>query len=124
MACTSQQTVIIENIMKQYVIDELRLQDHQKLKTYLDDTFSSSVIGGIYWIPLEGQILTDVQLAHSDCQPHYFALDLTEERLSCELLVRTQARMRCDCMGYATETQRNWLIRLIDCILAELEIKS
>ncbi len=110
--------------MKQYVIDELRLQDHQKLKTYLDDTFSSSVIGGIYWIPLEGQILTDVQLAHSDCQPYYFALDLTEERLSCELLVRTQARMRCDCMGYATETQRNWLIRLIDCILAELEIKS
>ena len=110
--------------MKQYVIDELRPQDYRKLKTYLDDRYSSSVIGGIYWIALEDGILTDVQSAHRGCQPHYFALDLNEDRLACELLVRTQARMRCSCMGYATETQRNWLIRLIDGMFGELEIKT
>jgi hypothetical protein len=110
--------------MKQYVIDELRPQDYRKLKTYLDDSFGSSVIGGIYWIALEDRILTEVQSAHDGCQPHYFAVDLSEDRLACELLVRTQARMRCNCMGYATETQRNWLIRLIDAMFEELEIKT
>jgi hypothetical protein len=110
--------------MKQYVVDELRPQDYLKLKAYLEDSFGSSVIEGIYWIALEDRILTDVQLAHDSCRPHYFALDLSEDRLACELLVRTQARMRCDCMGYATETQRNWLIRLIDGMFRELEIKT
>ena len=110
--------------MKQYLIDELRPEDHRKLKTYLDNTFSKSVIGGIYWISLEDRILTDVQLAHADCRPHYFAVDLNEDRLACELLVRTQARMRCSCMGYADETQRNWLIGLIDSMFEELEIRT
>jgi hypothetical protein len=110
--------------MKQYVIDELRPQDCLKLKAYLENRFGSSVIAGIYWIALEDSILTDVQSAHDGCRPHYFALDLGENRLACELLVRTQSRMRCDCMGYATETQRNWLVRLIDDIFADLEIKT
>jgi hypothetical protein len=32
--------------------------------------------------------------------------------------------MRCDCIRYATEAQRNWLIALIDGIFNQLEIMT
>jgi hypothetical protein len=38
--------------MKQYVIDELRPEDHNKIKKYLDETYGSAEIGGIYWVPI------------------------------------------------------------------------
>lgn len=109
--------------MKQYVVDELRLTDFKKIKTYLDTNFESSDIDNLYWIPLEKNILTDDQKAHTQCHPFYFAVDVLPERLSCELLVRTRNRVRCSCMRYATEKQRNWFISLVDTIFDELAIK-
>ena len=49
-------------------------------------------------------------------------VDLDENRLACELLVRTKSRMRCDCISYATEVQRNWIVALIDDIFNQLNI--
>lgn len=108
--------------MKQYVIDELRPDDYQKLKAYLDTHFAVPGFEGLYWLPLDEQAYSDVQKTHADCQPYYFALELTPERLACELLVRTNKRVRCNCIQYATESQRNWLIRSMDDISHRLEI--
>ena len=110
--------------MKQYVIDELRLPDYKALKTYLDEQFGPSEMEGIYWIPVANDTLTDIQSAHTECQPQYVAVDLDENRLACELLVRSKNRVRCDCIHYATENQRNWLIGLIDNIFERLQIKT
>jgi len=108
--------------MKQYVIDELRAGDYETLKTYLNDHFGPAALDVIYWIPIDPDILTDVQIDHAACRPYYFAIDLDQTRLSCELLVRTKRRVRCSCIDYATEAQRNWLIDLIDTIFYQLEI--
>lgn len=35
---------------------------------------------------------------------------LEESYLSCELLVRIKNNIKCDCMGYATKEQRDWLV--------------
>jgi hypothetical protein len=110
--------------MKQYVIDELRSADYKSLKTYLDERYGPPAMGGIYWIPLETDKLTDIQSEHTDCRPQCFAVDLDDNRLACELLVRSKNRMRCDCIHYATEAQRNWLIGLIDKIFERLKIKT
>ena len=110
--------------MKQYVIDELRPEDHKALKKYLDEEYGPDTMDGIYWIPLDAGRLAPVQAQHENCRPHYLALDLESDRLACELLVRTKSRMRCDCIQYATESQRNWLIQLIDNIFDRLEIAS
>jgi hypothetical protein len=109
--------------MKQYLIDELRPQDYETIKAYMDTNFSSSEIGGIYWIPLDQNILTDVQAEHTTCQPFYFAVTLEPNLAAFELLVRSLNKMRCSCMGYATEKQRDWLIELADSIFARLDIK-
>ena len=123
-ACTLQQSVIILFFMKQYVIDELRLTDYELLKTYLSEHYGPAAMGNIYWIPVEHGLLTEVQKTHRQCQPHYFAVNLAENRMALELLVRTQSSMRCDCIRYATEAQRNWLIALIDGIFNKLAIMT
>ncbi len=110
--------------MKQYVIDELRLEDYDALKKYLDDQFGPAEMDGIYWIPLATELLADIQRQHDQCGPHLLALDLDRERIACELLVRTKTRVRCDCIQYASEQQRNWLIDLVDNIFNRLGIAS
>jgi hypothetical protein len=50
------------------------------------------------------------------------ALGLRPDRLAGELLVRTRNRVRCDCIHYADERQRNWLIQTVDAIFEKLGI--
>jgi len=106
--------------MKSYVIDELRYPDYEKIKTHLNQHYGACDLEGIYWIPLEPSLYNKVQASHSKCCPFYIVLDLSQEKLSCELLIRTKNRMRCDCISYAEETQRNWIIQLIDNMFSEL----
>jgi hypothetical protein len=108
--------------MKQYAVDELRPDDHRKLKEFLDSRFAAPGFEDLYWLPLDEELYADIQKAHSDCQPYYFALELTAERLACELLVRTNNRNRCQCIQYATENQRNWLMQVVDSWFERLEI--
>lgn len=110
--------------MKQYVVDELRPADHGKIKEYLDNEFENSVLEGLYWVPLEERLYSRVQSDHKQCQPFYLALNLEPNLLAGELLVRTQNRVRCDCIEYATAQQRSWLIALIDDMFVELDIKT
>jgi hypothetical protein len=108
--------------MKQYVIDELRSADYEKIKAYLDENYGISKLGGVYWIPLDTEMLTETQASHAECRPYYFALELGTDLMACELLVRSKSRMRCNCIGYATEIQRNWLIAVIDAMFENLGI--
>ena len=111
-------------IMKQYRIDGLDLKDHEKLKSYLDTHLGPPRLGTIYWLELEPCILTSLQKTHKNCAPHYFALELEPHFLSCEFLVRISRKVRCDCMGYATPEQREWLISTVDAILETLSITA
>ena len=116
--------MLILIVMKQYVIDELRSTDYKKLKAYFQDHFSTGSLDGIYWLPVESDLLTKAQTEHSACQPLCVAIDLEDNRVVFELLLRSQDRIRCSCMGYATEAQRNWVIQYADAILDQLEIKA
>lgn len=108
--------------MKQYVVDQLRYHDYEKLKGLLDQRYGEAAMGAVYWIPLEREVLSPTQCEHRDCQPHVAALELEETRLSLELLVRTRTRIRCSCIAYASEGQRNWLIHTVDRMLEQLGI--
>ena len=108
--------------MKQYVVDELRPEDHARLKGLLDERYAVEGFDGLYRIFLSDELLNDRQKTHPDCKPFYFALELMPDRLMCELLVRTNQRIRCDCIAYASEQQRNWLIQHVDQTLADLGI--
>ena len=108
--------------MKQYVVDELRPGDFDMLKAYLNKILDPAGFDGLYWKPVDDALLTDTQASHIHCKPLCFSLELSPESLTCELLIRTRNRMRCDCMGYATATQRNWIVEWVDSIFLELGI--
>ena len=108
--------------MKQYVIDEIRPQDYKEIKSYLDSNFGEPELGNLYWLPLNKEVLTPVQASHESCQPFVVALELEPAKLTCELLIRTRQRVRCDCIGYATEGQRNWIVDSIDAVFEKLGI--
>lgn len=115
--------MLIRFLMKQYVIDGLRYPEYQRIKAYLDVHLKASPLGGIYWLELDKDILSPVQKQHTQCSPHVFALMLEGTYLSCELLVRIEKNIKCECMAYATKTQRNWLINQTDAILEKLDIR-
>jgi hypothetical protein len=108
--------------MKQYVIDELRPGDYQKIKGYLDEHFGPADMEEIYWVPLERSLYTKDQLTHTDCHPLYLVIHLVSSSLIAELLVRTRNRIRCDCIHYVTEEQLIWLISFVDSIFSRLDI--
>jgi len=110
--------------MKQYVVDELRLDDYVKLKAFLDEHYAVSSFEGLYHIPIDESLLDGVQQSHDGCRPFYFALELSPDKLSCELLVRTRQHIRCQCIQYATERQRNWLIAWVDAEFDRLGISA
>ena len=114
--------MIIRSGMKQYVIDGLQRKDYHTLKEYFDKYLEPASINGVYWLTLERDILTPVQADHESCGPHVFALMLDKNSLSCELLVRIKKNIKCDCMGYATREQRDWLMNQTDAILEKLSI--
>jgi hypothetical protein len=110
--------------MKQYVIDELRPADYQKIKDYLDTHFGPAEMKDIYWIPLDPELYDREQSAHKDCHPLYFSIHLNPESIVGELMVRTKNRIRCDCIRYADDAQLNWFISFVDSIFTRLEIKT
>jgi len=114
--------MLIKFDMKQYVIDGFSLQDYHTLKEYFDMHLEAASVDGIYWFELERDVLTPVQSDHESCRPHVFALMLENTYLSCELLVRIKTNIKCDCMGYATKEQRDWLIDQTDAIFETLSI--
>ncbi len=117
-------SVLNLTVMKQYVIDELRLEDYDKLNEHLVQRFGPADLGGVFWIPIDSGHLTETQDSHADCKPFYFAVELQESTLSCELLVRTRDRIRCDCIAYANRTQRNWIVKVIDGVFEQLDIHT
>ena len=110
--------------MKQYVIDEIRPGDYHEIVQYLDTSYGPVEMGGIYWIPISAELLTEIQRAHTDCQPFYFAIELEEKRLALEFLVRTKNRIRCACIGYASRDQRIWIMEAVDAIFEKLDIAT
>jgi hypothetical protein len=108
--------------MKQYVIDELRPKDQEKIKAYMDEYFGPADMGDIYWIPVDPLLYDQKQSSHEECHPLYFAVQLSSTTFVVELLVRTKNSIRCDCIQYATQDQFLWLIRIVDAIFERLEI--
>jgi hypothetical protein len=108
--------------MKQYRIDELRPKDYEDIKAYLDEHYGTSPMEGVYWIPLDSDLLDEIQAAHDDCQPFYFAAILEPTSLSFELLIRTRNRIRCNCIHYANAAQRESIVACAEAIFEELKI--
>lgn len=109
--------------MKQYVFDQLRESDYMKILEFLGKNAQESVFDDIFWIELPQGLYNDTQKEHSNCRPFRFAVNLTRNRVEFELLIRTPQVIRCACIGYADQKQRDYILAYADKMLEDLGIK-
>ncbi|MFH1033262.1 MAG: hypothetical protein V1806_02035 [Pseudomonadota bacterium] len=110
--------------MRALVLDELRRPDVEKLAQHLGETLHPSAMEGVYWLEMPPDLLSPEQVAHAECGPHRVALVLEEDSLRLELLVRAHQSLRCNCTGYASPAQRQFLLGYVDRLIAELELST
>ncbi|MDA8306702.1 MAG: hypothetical protein M0Z81_07740 [Deltaproteobacteria bacterium] len=109
--------------MKQYVIDQLREADYDKILGFLQKNADASEFGDVFWVRLPADLYTDVQKEHEKCRPFCFAVNLSPKQAAFEMLVRSRQVLRCSCIAYADARQRDYIIDYADRMLDELKIK-
>ncbi len=110
--------------MKQYVLDEIARPDLERIKAYLDGKAKPSGLEGLWWVELTGELLSDEQSSHPECQPHRFAVELGRTSLRFELFIRSNRHLRCSCAGYANEPQRAWILHFADRLVEDLQLRT
>ncbi|MFC1837509.1 hypothetical protein ACFLYW_02380 [Thermodesulfobacteriota bacterium] len=110
--------------MRQYVIDQLSREERDNIESYFKRALKPGPMEGVFWIEVSRDLLSGDQLEHEDCGPFFFAVELAEESVCFELLVRSQSNLHCSCIAYATAAQRDFVLRFADQMLAEEQIKA
>jgi hypothetical protein len=109
--------------MRQYVIDELHHDEVQKIRQYLEERCDQAGIGNILWLNMPEEHLTPDQKKHEACAPHVVGIEIMEDAVSFEMLVRSRNRMRCECIGFATSRQRDFILGFVDEMIRETGLK-
>lgn len=110
--------------MRALLLDELEPRDVARVREYLDREAKVSGIEGLYWVELPPESLSPEQLRHHDCRPHRFAVEVGEDRIKVELLVRPAVGLRCTCCQMADPDQRGWILAWADRLTEELGLST
>jgi len=111
--------------MRSYYIDEFVPGELERLAERLDSMGFSSGMEGLYWLPVPEKLLTSIRKEHERaCGPYVLALEILDEALRLELLVRARNRLRCDCVAYAEQEIVSAMIMYVHALLDELKITS
>jgi hypothetical protein len=110
--------------MRQYRIDQLSREEKANIENYLKRTLKPSPVESIYWLEVPPDLLSADQRGHENCSPFFFAVELEEDAVSFELLVRSQTNLHCSCIAYASAAQRDFVLRFVDKLLLEEQIRA
>lgn len=110
--------------MRQFLINELSPEEREKIKDFLHTNARPGGIEGLYWLPLQEVQLGPAQQGHEQCGPFSLGIELGEEFVSFELLVRSQNNLHCSCTSYATTAQRDFLLAFADRLVEEAGITA
>ncbi len=101
--------------MRQYVIDELRAGEIDRIRTYLAKHCQMSDLDDCYWLLLPEDTLSVVQKEHlASCGPFAVGVLIERERLVIEFLVRSREKIRCNCIAFANAKQREFIFAFAD----------
>lgn len=109
--------------MRAYIIDELESDAVERFQNHIATKTDAASLGGLYWLNLPENLLSEEQREHAEeCGPHAFGIEIGENSVTLELLVRGRGRMRCSCVTYADHDQRTWGMDTVDNFFKELDI--
>ncbi|MDF1613988.1 hypothetical protein [Desulfurivibrio dismutans] len=110
--------------MRQLVIDQLSREERQNIESYLKRHLRPGPMSDLYWLELPRELWGVGQQGHEECAPFFFAVELTENQVVFELLVRSSSNLHCTCIGYPETPQRAFLLDFFDGLLASEKIRS
>ncbi len=110
--------------MRQYMIDQLSREERANIESYLKRTLEPGPVEGVFWLEVPQDLLSKDQRLHDECAPFFFGVELTEEAVCFELLVRSQTNLHCSCIAYASAAQRDFVLRFVDKMLQEEQIRA
>ena len=109
--------------MRSYVLDEFMPGELARIANRLEEMELFAGMEGLYWLPVPPELLTPLQREHErECGPYVLALEILDEALRLELLVRARNRLRCDCVAYAEPELVQRMIAYLHALLDELKI--
>lgn len=111
-------------LMRQYLLDEIRKKDIPRIREYLETHATASGLADIWWVDLREDLLSPAQYDHHHCQPYRFAIELGDDYLRFEFLIRSEKTMRCACIDYATRQQRDFILAFADRLVEDLGLKT
>lgn len=110
--------------MRIYTIDQLGHDDTAVLHSRFVDMNMQSGLEGVFWLPVPSSLLTPLQKEHeAQCGPYCLALEIDDDAIHLELLVRGLGRLRCECLGPPSPVLREHMIGYLDSILTDLLIQ-
>lgn len=90
--------------MKEEILFPCSVVQLAKIKSYFNQLEFASSIPDLYWLPVPEEMLTELQADHlASCGPYALALEITDEGLVLEALVRAQNQLHCECIAFADE---------------------
>ncbi len=110
--------------MRKIVLDEISKADVEKVRSYLNGHAMLSEVEDLYWVELGEEELDEKQRRHEACKPYRFAVEVCDESVHAEFLIRSATTMRCDCIGYATPRQRDVILRFCDTLIERSGIRT
>jgi hypothetical protein len=110
--------------MRQLLIDDLSREEQANIENYLKRTVKQGGIAGMYWLAVPDDLLGAAQQDHQECGPFHFGIELAEYSVTFELLVRSESNLHCTCISYATDAQREFLLKFVDRMISEEQIKA
>lgn len=110
--------------MRSLLLDELTQAEVERIREYLDKWGVPTEVRGLYWIQLPPEQLTPLQEEHRDCGPHKFAVELDDDWLKVEFLIRPAVGLRCHCCGMAGKEQREFILDWADRLTERLDLGS
>ena len=111
-------------LMRSYLIDEIHSYDIEKIKDFLNENAVPSGLDQLFWVKIPQDVLSEIQFQHKDCQPHAFAVELGDDWIKLEFLIRSMKNMQCTCPGYCTEQQQTFIINFALGMLEQLDVRS
>ena len=110
--------------MRSYMIDEIKASDIENINAFLNENAVSSGLDRLFWVEIPQDLLGEIQFQHKDCQPHVFAVELGDDWVRMEFLIRSMKNMQCTCPAYCTEQQQRFIINFALGMLEQLDVST
>lgn len=109
--------------MRSYHITDLTSEDIRRITDRLRAMELEAGLEGLYWLPVPPTLLSDVQQRHATgCGPYVMGLEVEDDSLRLEFLVRARGVLRCECVHYASPKLETYMMRYLDDLLSQLGV--